>query len=214
MNLFPRISLNRLRTRLVPITGDNPLAERFVGSLDSIEIDKEFPLSRVLSDEFEPELEVLEAFCAKVADGFALFLSDNDEALSGGIGEGDFQSVCFLESTSKFKNNLSEDDLFLDMVLSQEPLQLSARIVDEIPIDDEPSDVGGRQLEFQIAKRALANSHEAARASFLIGGEFGNSTQSVVLEEDLDAVGAERLFVLPDDAAFGSFQDLKQVIDS
>ena len=47
----------------------------------------------------------------------------------------------------------------------------------------------------------------------LITGALGDSAQAFIRKEHFDAVSGEILLVLPNDAAFGVFQDQEEVID-
>ena len=53
-----------------------------------------------------------------------------------------------------------------------------------------------------------------ARAGLLLGGQFGDAPQPVVLKENVHAVSAKGLFVLSNDAAFGGFEYVKQIINA
>src|SRR4029077_20226657 len=67
------------------------------------------------------------------------------------------------------------------------------------------------QFKLEVPENPLANGEEPAGSGVFLGGTRGGLPHSLLLEEDFHAVGAEGPFVLPDNAALGPFENLKQI---
>ena len=195
----------------VAVAGDDPVAEGFVGVSDDGGIDGEFSLARVLGDEFETELVIFEFGGAEVANGEAVALGVLGEKIGGVFREVEFEFVAVVKAFAEFVNEPAEHGAALFLDFSHDFIERGDWIFDEFASDFETLDVGGWQFVFEIAEDALANGHETAGAGLFERGEFGDFAEAFVVEKNVDAVSGEGLFVLANDAAFGTFQDGEEI---
>ena len=184
-----------------------------VRRLNRGQLDDKLTLARVLGDQPEAELEVLKPFGANIAHRLALLDGQGDQAISRRRLKAELQSMGLLEPPAKFMHHLRQHRALLFALLRQQLLELRQGLVHQLGIHHEPLHLGGRQLEFQVAEGALAHGHQPASASLLVSRAFRDPPQTIVLEENLDPVGPERLFVLSHDAAFRTLQNLEQIVD-
>src|SRR5262245_24261080 len=79
------------------VAGDHPVAQGFIRGSDEIGADLKFPLSRILRDQFQSEMEVLEPVRAKIANSLAFGQSLLNKQLRRLLGKLQFHPVRFLE---------------------------------------------------------------------------------------------------------------------
>src|SRR5687767_6268312 len=204
--------VGRLFGESVPIAGDDPVREGFVGISDDRGVDREFGLAGVLGDEFETELVIFEFGGAEVANGEAVAFGLLREEIGGVFGEVEFEFVAVVKAFAEFVNEAAEHGAAFFLNFGHDFIERGDGVLDEFASDFETLDVGRRQFVFEIAEDAFAHGHETARAGLFEGGEFGDFAEAFVVEENVDAVSGEGLFVLADDAAFGTFKDGEEIL--
>ena len=68
----------------------------------------------------------------------------------------------------------------------------------------------GRRFKHQIAQKLFHDAAQTTRTSFTLDRLFGDSTQRILFEIDLDIIHLKQLFVLLDEGVFRLPQDTNQ----
>ena len=95
------------------VAGHDPVAEDLVRVLNGLDVDDEFLLRRVLRHQFQTELKILEARCAKISNGLRFGKGFVSEHLDCGLGEADLHPVLFLEAAGELLDELPGHEAFL-----------------------------------------------------------------------------------------------------
>src|SRR5690606_36419019 len=118
------------------------------------------------------------------------------------------------EPLGELMDDAAEHRPLLLRLFSEQRIERLPRVINQFAGDVEPLHRRGWQLELELAKNAFAHGHQAAGAGPFLGREFRDAAQTVLPKEHFDAIGAEGLLDLPNDAAFGRLQDLVKVINT
>src|SRR6478609_948818 len=84
--------------------------------------------------------------------------------------------------------------------------------IHQLPRHRKPLQFAARQLELEIAKHPLTDSHQSPRPRLFVRRQFRQPPQAIILELALDAVSGKSPFVLMDQAALALAQHVEQVI--
>ena len=123
------------------------------------------------------------------------------EQRGGIVVKSDLQLMLGVETRFITAKLLLHNEVPVVTGISDYPLQLHLRFIDDLGGDDEFLHTGGRQLKLIVPQGLLTDSHQGTRAGFLLNRLLGDAVQPTIRKQHGDAIRLKRILILPNNGA-------------